>query len=150
MGIMCSIDLGRPEDRDKNVGARFARGKAMTDRGRAALWGAALAIGAGLLVAPAARGAEPLPPSGTVWQAWRQAMAGQFAPAQVTFHGVGRPLLAGGRDGCPTGPFRRPGLRADVQSPDRKVFANIGIEIFELDTNGDGYAFLKESQRRSP
>jgi hypothetical protein len=37
-----------------------------------------------------------------------------------------------------------------VRSPDRKLFAEIGIQIFELDAESDGYAFLKESLRRSP
>jgi len=37
-----------------------------------------------------------------------------------------------------------------VRSPDRKLFADIGIQIFELDGESDGYAFLKESLRRSP
>lgn len=122
----------------------------MTVRGRVAVWGAALAIGAGLLGAGAVRGADPPPPSGGVWQAWREAVTRQFAHARVTFEGARRPFLAGGRDGCPAGPFRRPGLWANVRSPDRKLFAEIGIQIFELDGESDGYAFLKESLHRSP
>ena len=37
-----------------------------------------------------------------------------------------------------------------MRSPDRKLFADIELQIFELDGKGDGYAFLKESLHTWP
>jgi hypothetical protein len=98
----------------------------------------------------AATGTRPGQPAGEPWKTWEARLAQRFDYARVTFSGAGRPMLAGGRGACPKGPFQRPGLRAMVHSPDRQIFGEITISIYQLEAGGDGLENLRRSLRARP
>ena len=103
---------------------------------------------------PLALAADPAPPTGPAWDAWREAIGKRFAHGRIKFGLASLPsVLAGGgtfRKGCPEAPFQRGGLSAMVRSPDRKVFGDVEISIYALDAGGDGYGFLREALARHP
>lgn len=98
----------------------------------------------------AAAGTRPGQPTGEPWKTWEARLTQRFDYAHVTFSGAGRPMLAGGRGACPEGPFRRPGLRAMVHSPDRKIFGEVTLSVYQLEPGGDGLEHLRQSLRTRP
>jgi hypothetical protein len=74
----------------------------------------------------------------------------QFSYRKVDLSSVAGPYLAGGRNGCPKGPFRTPGLYAFLDSPNRKLFDEVQIGVFEIEEKGDGEAYLKRALASHP
>ena len=115
-------------------------------RFRTALFGTSISLG--VLAAPAMAGAPESPPAGAAWQQWQDLISTHFAHDRVTFTRARHPLLGGGRDGCPRGPFQSPGLYASVRSGAKQVFGDIEIAIFATTAGGDVYKNLRDALAR--